>query len=69
MRRRRSRGEATAAYDEMKLLPVLKVTPPPPPAAAESLATRKCRKAALARWHPSTNVAQSVGVFEGVCRK
>eukprot|EP00966_Prymnesium_polylepis_P171125 3955815-Prymnesium_polylepis.1 len=50
-----TRGEATAAFQEFKKQPVLKLTPKPPPASAESLATRKARKAALTRWHPSTN--------------
>ena len=61
-----TRGEATDTYNEMKMRPVLKVTPKPPPATAESLQTRKCRKAALARWHPSTNRTESVGDLTGL---
>ena len=61
-----TRGEATDVYKEMKLLPVLKVTPKPPPAAAETLTTRMARKAALSRWHPSTNDTDPSSQLTGV---
>jgi hypothetical protein len=61
-----TRGEATAAFAEIKGRPVLKVTPKPPPVSVESLATRCARKAALARWHPSTNGTAPVPYSNGL---
>ena len=49
------RGTPTTLYEEVSKLRHFELTPRPPPGPAESLATRRCRKAALARWHPATN--------------
>jgi hypothetical protein len=49
------RGTPTPLYQELSRLPAFQLTPKAPGGSAESLATRRCRKAALARWHPATN--------------
>ena len=61
-----TRGEVTPGYEALSVAPVLKVAPKPPPGSAESLATRKARKAALYCWHPSTNKNTAMTGFDGV---
>jgi hypothetical protein len=51
------RGTPTPLALELKQAKTLEVTPKPPPASAESLATRKARKAALTRWHQGQSTA------------
>jgi hypothetical protein len=51
------RGKPTPLALELSKSTTLKVTPKPPPAEAESLQTRRCRMAALVRWHPSHSTA------------
>ena len=55
-----TRGAVTTSFKELKATPVLKLCPKPPPGMADSLATRKARKAALSRWHPSTNATTAL---------
>eukprot|EP00966_Prymnesium_polylepis_P001608 37201-Prymnesium_polylepis.1 len=52
-----ARGKQTEIFTNLLASPALQVTPKPSPAMAESLATRKARKAALTRWHPGSQMA------------
>ena len=61
-----TRGASTEVFGEMMKSPELKVLPKPPPGSGESLATRLARKAALARWHPATNVEAALTAQNGL---
>ena len=61
-----ARGAATPVFYDLALKPTLKVTPKAPPGPPESLQSRKCRKAALARWHPVTYIKDKTDPLGGV---